>query len=156
MHPLLRVAAYVDRGMQLSFYVKRWCTTGTSSFTAAGIDNYAYQTSNFAYGFEGSRRLHTRMCAGHVSHSARMVGVPQYSLSAASSIVCGANAACTGATCVCQTNYYGSGLSCARTCPRNVPANLTRPCSLIPTPIPFPLERDSGRVHRQRRIWLLL
>ena len=58
-------------------------------------------------------------CAGHACRPAHIVLGrldARCSLSAASSIVCGANAACTGATCVCQTDYYGSGLSCARTC----------------------------------------
>ena len=44
--------------------------------------------------------------------------------------MCGANAACTGATCVCQTNYYGSGLSCARMCRRNAPAMDSDPACL--------------------------
>ena len=48
-HTRARVSSLDGRLLQLSFFVKRWCTAGTSSFSAAGIDNYAYQTSNFAY-----------------------------------------------------------------------------------------------------------
>jgi hypothetical protein len=38
------------------------------------------------------------------------------SLSAVSSVTCDANAGCSGAACVCNTNFWGTGLSCARTC----------------------------------------
>ena len=35
-------------------------------------------------------------------------------LTAVSSVTCDGNATCSGASCTCNTNYYGTGFSCAR------------------------------------------
>ena len=39
------------------------------------------------------------------------------------SVTCDVNAVCSGAACVCKTNYYGDGFTCSRT----MPAIVTRP-----------------------------
>ena len=35
-------------------------------------------------------------------------------LTAVSTVTCDGNATCSGAACTCNTNFYGTGYSCAR------------------------------------------
>ena len=64
--------------MQLSFYVMRWCNASSLAMTNAGIDFYAYQPTNFAYGFPPNDSRLSASCGTHPSE--RVALIPALSL----------------------------------------------------------------------------
>ena len=112
------VPAHVQLNLsQASFFIKRWCSSASVNYANAGIDDNQYKANNIQYAVlwvAASRRLRPlttlrnwllRRWAGRVW--CRFTNVV--------SVTCDPNALCSGATCVCGTNYYGTGLACQRT-----------------------------------------
>ena len=65
----MRAAGECAHG-QLSLYVKRWCNTTSVSYTNAGIDDNAYQASNFRLGAVAD----TRACSSDEASASGLMG----------------------------------------------------------------------------------
>ena len=92
---------------QVSFFVKRWCAAANLYFTNSGDDDNLYQSNSVAYvGSPGSGVRDQCVLTGCCGRSL------DRRLASTSAIACDPNASCVGGTCVCNTNYYGTGLVC--------------------------------------------
>ena len=103
---------------QLSFYIQRWCNSTSATYTNAGIDDNAYQATNFAYVQLGAmigEKAPRRMMLITMDSRGGGGGGCLRSVANIARTTCDPNAVCTGAACVCGTNYYGDGITCSRT-----------------------------------------
>ena len=112
--------------MQLSFRLRRWCSTSTSS----------YSSSFYGVSFPGSVLNSTTFFSlspsyadcPHMLHRMQrsivllivlvprsLAGLTNTNRQVSTTQTCDVNAQCVGGTCVCNPGYVGSGLSCTRT-----------------------------------------